>query len=128
MVLLHPQRVLGVAAAEAEGQLHAGHVAGPVGKRQLEDVAASLGDGVDLLQTHPELSWTSEEAKGESPSCQCELSLTSGSHKVFTVQAAKADLVGLPQLVEVHRAVLAPLNHRPTAVCAEETIEEGSLA
>lgn len=69
VVLLHPQRVLGVATAEAEGQLHAGHVARPVGELHLEDVAASFGDGVDLLQTHPELSWRREQALSESWSC-----------------------------------------------------------
>lgn len=34
---------------------------------------------------------------------------------MFTVQAAEAPQVGLPQLVKVHRAVLTSLNHRPPA-------------
>lgn len=52
-VFAHLERVLGFRSAQAEGELHAGDVAVPVGELDVQDVAAFLSNGVDLFQTQP---------------------------------------------------------------------------
>lgn len=47
------KREAGVLSAQAEGELHAGDVAVPVGQLDVQDVAAVFNDGVDLFQTQP---------------------------------------------------------------------------
>lgn len=43
------ERVLGFFSAQAEGELHAGDVAVPVGELDVQDVASVFDNGVDLF-------------------------------------------------------------------------------
>lgn len=56
-VFAHLERELGFPSAQAEGELHAGDVAVPVGELDVQDVAAVFSNGVDLFQTQPGFAW-----------------------------------------------------------------------
>jgi len=40
-----------------------------------------------------------------------------GSHWILTIEAPKASLICLPQLIEVYRSILASLDDRPSSFC-----------
>lgn len=63
VVLLDLERVLGFLSSQTEGELDSRQVTGPVRELNVEDVAAVFGNGVDLLQPQPELSWKKKKEK-----------------------------------------------------------------
>lgn len=68
-VFAHLERVLGFLSAQAEGELHAGDVAVPVGELDVQDVAAAFSNGVDLFQTQPGFAWKGRVNYEDSSAC-----------------------------------------------------------
>lgn len=68
-VFAHPERVLGFPSTQAEGDLHAGDVAVPVGELDVEDVAAVFSYGVDLFQAQPGFAWRRRGNYEDSSAC-----------------------------------------------------------
>lgn len=109
------------------GQLEAvrGHVEllPSVGELHLQQIPALAGEGVDVLQTQPELACRDHDTTSQISEC-ARYATSSHTRRrepsdTPTVQVAEAVLVALPQLVEVLGAVVAFLDDGPRAVWEE---------
>lgn len=92
-----------------------------IAELHLQLVRPLLGDGSDLLQPQPELTWRERESLDLNDGFLMQMCGEgfSVSGAPLTRQGAEASLVAFPRPVEVLGSIVAFLDHRPSTFCIE---------